>query len=326
MIIETLIGAAPISQRDRSIFEHGRVRLTQPIGRTPPVIDDTDWIVTHRQAWRKKAALRRYYERDIFDRIRAELKPGRILELGSGPGFFAADRPEIVAMDITAGPRSNVVADAHVLPFQNAAFANVVGIDVFHHLARPGQVLSEVARVLSPDGRLVLIEPWTGAFGRFIYRHFHHEDCAAVPDPWAWAAPAGKDPMAGNAVIPKAVLADSAIQIPDRIPGLSSAKVTPFGAVSFLFTGGFQNWGAPWPLVRLALRVENMMPRAMMSWLALRALFVIEKQPSDGAGGLSEPGGGWYGLNEDVGWLSTHANRSDRNPDGEIIASDAPGR
>jgi len=291
MVIETLIGAAPISQRDRSILEHGRIEPTQSIGRTPPVTDDTDWIATHRRVWRKKAALRRYYERDVFDRIRAELKPGRILELGSGPGFFAADRPDIVAMDITVGPRSNVVADAHLLPFQDRAFTNVVGIDVFHHLARPGQVLAEVARILTSGGRLILVEPWAGPFGRLIYRHFHHEDCEAVPDPWAWAAPTGKDPMTGNAMIPKAVLADSAIPIPDRIPDLSSAQVTPFGAVSFLFTGGFQNWGAPWPLVHLALGVENLMPRPMMNWLALRALFVIEKRPSHAANGLSESDG-----------------------------------
>jgi len=112
-----------------------------------------------------------------------------------------------------------------------------------------------------------------------------------VPDPWAWAAPAGKDPMAGNAVIPKAVLADSATRIPDRIPDLSAPRVTPFGGVSFLATGGFQNWGAPWPLVRLARWVESKAPRPVMQWLALRALFVIERQVSDAASGLPENNG-----------------------------------
>lgn len=253
--------------------------------------DLTDWITTHRDVWQRKAALRQYYQSDIFDRIWSEVRPGRILELGSGPGFFAADRPDVIAVDIAAGPRTNVVADAHALPFQNQSFGTIVGIDVFHHLARPGQVLDEAARLLEPDGRLILVEPWAGAFGRFIYRNFHHEDCEPVADPWSWAAAEGKDPMAGNAMIPKAVLADSAAQFSRRAPGLTVARITPFGAVSFLITGGFQNWGAPWFAVRLAHAAERLTPAFIMRWLALRALFVIEKRPDPAAKSLSESDG-----------------------------------
>lgn len=266
--------------------------LTQQNGRTLSVSDTTEWIAAHRDVWRRKAVLREYYERDIFDRIRAEMRPGRSLELGAGPGFFAADRQDIVAIDVSVGPRTNVVADAHTLPFAAQSFANIVGIDVFHHLARPGQVLTEAARVLSPGGRLILAEPWTGPFGRLIYRYFHHEDCETVPDPWAWAAPAGKDPMAGNAVIPKAVLADAGDAVEQRVPGLSVVRIVPFGAVSFLFTGGFQNWGAPWPLVRFLRWIETITPRPIMACAALRALFVIEKRADAPAGPLPGPSAG----------------------------------
>ena len=80
--------ALSFGSRGRRHLERDRIELAQSIRRTPPVTDTTDWIAEHHRVWRKKAALRHYYERDIFDRIRAELRPGRTLELGAGPGFF----------------------------------------------------------------------------------------------------------------------------------------------------------------------------------------------------------------------------------------------
>lgn len=250
---------------------------TSPIASPTTVTDDTDWIAAHRHAWRRKACLRRYYEREIFARLSERLGRGRTLELGAGPGLFAEGHPEVVASDLSPGPCTAVVCDAHALPFADGAFANVVAIDTLHHLARPGVALAEAGRVLAGGGRLLLVEPWTGPFGRLVYRHLHHELCHDVPDPWSWAAPAGKAPMTGNAVIPKAVLADDGAALSRHAPGLRVTTVEPFGVVSFLMTGGFRSWGLPWPLARLAIAAEARLPRRLMAGLALRALFVVEK-------------------------------------------------
>ena len=239
--------------------------------------DDIEWIAEHRRVWQRKVSLRRYYQREIFARIDARLSVGRTLEIGAGPGFFAADRPEIITVDMARGPATRVVADAHALPFESAYFANIVGIDTFHHLAQPGKMLAECARILAPGGRIVLVEPWAGPVGWLIYRYAHHEECESVDDPWAWAAPEGKDPMVGNAVIPKAVLADNGDILAKHVTDLAVEHIEPFGAMSFLMTGGFQNWGLPWPLIRLACGVESLMPRPAMSWGGLRALFVLTK-------------------------------------------------
>jgi SAM-dependent methyltransferase len=241
-----------------------------------------DWIAAHRRAWQRKPALRRYYRREVFDRIVCHCRPGRTLELGTGPGFFAEHAPGLVALDLVRGPRTDVVADAHALPFADASFANLVGIDTFHHLAGPGRALAEAARVLADGGRLVLVEPWAGPLGRLVYRHLHQEECEAVPDPWRWAAPEGKDPLAGNATIPKAVLADGAHALAEHAPGLVVTRVEPFGIVSYLLTGGFRSWGVPSPLVRAAGAVEALLPRAVTRWAALRALFVVERTPRPG--------------------------------------------
>lgn len=123
----------------------------------------------HRRVWDTKAAVRFYYRPEIFDRILAQLVPGPTLELGAGPGFFAAYRPGAVTLDIAVSGAAQLCADAHRLPFAAGVFANVVGVDVIHHLARPEEALAEVARVLVPGGRMALVEPWAGPLGRIFF-------------------------------------------------------------------------------------------------------------------------------------------------------------
>jgi SAM-dependent methyltransferase len=50
-------------------------------------------------------------------------------------------------------------ADAHRLPFADAAFRSVFARDLLHHVPDPAAVLAEMARVLSPGGALCLLEP-----------------------------------------------------------------------------------------------------------------------------------------------------------------------
>src|SRR5258708_5024140 len=146
--------------------------------------DAPSWIDRHRDCWRRKPALRWYYETQIFDRIIRRMNPGETLELGSGPGFFASYRPGMVSSDITPTGSHVVEADAHDLPFVDGRFSNVVGVDVLHHLARPGRALRECARVLQDGGRIILVEPWPSTFGWFFYRYIHHDDSRRVAAPW----------------------------------------------------------------------------------------------------------------------------------------------
>jgi SAM-dependent methyltransferase len=52
-----------------------------------------------------------------------------------------------------------VVADAVALPFRDASFASVLIRDLLHHLPDPRGATAEAARVLSPGGVLLLLEP-----------------------------------------------------------------------------------------------------------------------------------------------------------------------
>ena len=234
-----------------------------------------DAIAAHCRAWRAKAGLRFYYRQEIFDRIVAAMVPGPSLELGAGPGFFAEYRPGAVMLDIVPGQPGSLCADAHHLPFRDRAFANVVGVDVVHHLARPGEALREVARVLPPSGRVALVEPWAGPLGQLFYRYLHHEDCQSVPDPWRAAFASGKDPMDGNAMIPRLLFTATDPQL--AAVGLRLQRIEFFGIAAYAATGGFQRFGLPrWAIAALC-GAEAPLPAALRRFAGLRALFVLER-------------------------------------------------
>jgi ubiquinone/menaquinone biosynthesis C-methylase UbiE len=52
-----------------------------------------------------------------------------------------------------------VVGDSEQLPFPDGTFTAVLCSSSFHHYPHPGQALEQMARVLSPNGRLVIAEP-----------------------------------------------------------------------------------------------------------------------------------------------------------------------
>ncbi|HEV8571557.1 MAG TPA: methyltransferase domain-containing protein [Actinomycetota bacterium] len=103
----------------------------------------------------------------------ARPSPGdRYLDVGTGPGTLArllSPRVSLtVGTDLTgemlrlyveAVPTARAVqADALSLPFAEASFSLVTNGSVLHHLDDPERSLAEVARVLSPGGRFLLID------------------------------------------------------------------------------------------------------------------------------------------------------------------------
>src|SRR5687767_10903638 len=135
----------------------------------------------HREIWASKPSLRAIYAVWFAELVGDLPRGARVLEVGAGPGFLAEyvarQRPDLawVATDIGPVPWNRVAADALRLPFRDAAFDAVTGLDVLHHLARPRSFFEEAARVLRPGGGLRLIEPWVTPFSYPIYRWLHHE-------------------------------------------------------------------------------------------------------------------------------------------------------
>jgi ubiquinone/menaquinone biosynthesis C-methylase UbiE len=102
---------------------------------------------------------------------------GRVLELGVGTGanwplyglagsvdlLFGLDvdgakLTGVGARQTAVSPATILQADAQTLPFPHNAFDTVVATLVFCSIPRPEVALAEVARVLRPNGRFLLLE------------------------------------------------------------------------------------------------------------------------------------------------------------------------
>jgi len=125
--------------------------------------------------------LARYYachaaHRVYFERVIADCRGKSALEYGCGAGLaaypLAVEGARVAGIDISdvaiaqaqdEAARRGLsidfrVGDAERMPFGDGAFDLVCGSGILHHLnIRPA--LTEVARVLKPEGRAVFIEP-----------------------------------------------------------------------------------------------------------------------------------------------------------------------
>jgi len=97
--------------------------------------------------------------------------------LGRGMESLASDpRIQLVETDVSFGRRTQMICDAHDLPFENHSFDGVVVQGVLQYLLEPSRCVNEVQRVLKPEG-LVYAE---SAFmqqvvqGRYDFTRFTH--------------------------------------------------------------------------------------------------------------------------------------------------------
>ena len=98
----------------------------------------------------------------------AALPPGaRVLDAGAGEGAY---RPHFkgqryIGLDLGIGDRQwdysrlDVLGDLTSLPFANGVFDAALNIVTLEHVKDPRMVLTELARVLKPGARLLLVVP-----------------------------------------------------------------------------------------------------------------------------------------------------------------------
>ncbi len=102
---------------------------------------------------------------------------GRIL--GDGMDRLLERGLELVETDIALGPRTQIVCDAHNLPFVDETFDGVVAQAVLEHVTDPASCVAEIRRVLKPGGLVYAETPFmqqvhAGAFDFTRFTHLGH--------------------------------------------------------------------------------------------------------------------------------------------------------
>lgn len=92
---------------------------------------------------------------DALDRVRS----GRLLDLGCGTKPFQRPGIEWVGFDVEGNPFADAVGSATSLPFADASFDCILSTQVLEHVDDPQRMLLECARVLKPNGMLILSAP-----------------------------------------------------------------------------------------------------------------------------------------------------------------------
>lgn len=239
----------------------------------------SDHLSDYRAAWEHKPVLRTVYK-DFFARIARHCKPGRTLEIGGGIGNLKELLPDVISSDIQVSNHLDLVADAQSLPLKDNTCANIVMLDVLHHLEFPLRFLKEATQVLEPGGRIVMVEPAITPGSSLFYRFLHHEPVHMSADPLRDGDPdPNRDPYDSNQAIPTLLVTRHKERLAKLFPGLSVQHVEYFALFAYPLSGGFKSWSlVTEPMARGLLRLESRLERPLGRILGFRLLIVLEKR------------------------------------------------
>ena len=163
--------------------------------------------------------------------------PGAVVEIGSGIGNLKAHLPRAICTDLFPNPWLDLVCDGYELPFASGSVSHLILFDVFHHLRCPRAFLNEARRVLTPQGRVILFEPFISVASHPVYGLLHHEP-VAMREPVNFAAtyPRPRDYYAAQGNATRLFFRGESR---DWLAGWNIAHAEAFSAFSYFLSGGY---------------------------------------------------------------------------------------
>jgi SAM-dependent methyltransferase len=229
----------------------------------------------HERAWEQRPLLRRIY-RDWFELLASRLArvPGETIELGSGIGRLREAVPQLVTTDVEQTPWSDRVVDAEALPYADGELANIVMLDVYHHLSRPAAFLDEAGRTLTTGGRVVMLEPYCSPLSSLAYR-LHHERLELGADGFAESESA--DPLDANLAQTTLAFFRQRVEYRRRWPELPIVEEQLLSLLVYPLSGGFTRRRlVPSALYRPLTALERVLS-PLLPLAAFRCLVVLER-------------------------------------------------
>jgi SAM-dependent methyltransferase len=230
-------------------------------------------------SWNARPLVRALYT-GWFRQVCAALSPvdGRSIELGTGIGTLQATCPRVEPTDVEPTPWVSEVVDAEALPYVDGALANLVLVDVFHHLARPARFLDEAARTLAAGGRVVVLDPYCSPVSTPAFKRFHHERTDLLADPFGDDASIAAAPLASNQARATLAFFRHADQLTARWPMFELVERRRLAMLAYPLSGGFTGRPlVPTVVGRGLARVERVLG-VLAPLLAFRCLVVLERK------------------------------------------------
>ncbi len=239
-------------------------------------------LEAHARTWENRPLVRELYagyHRMIEEALSAVA--GANLEVGSGTGQFATYMPNTLLCDLVPCSWLDLAADATHLPFNNETLANLILLDVLHHIDDVRRFFAETQRTLAPGGRIIMVEPYSSPISWLAWRFIHEEDIDHKANPLegpALTCPNSDDPWTANIAIPTLLFWRDLTRFHTEYPGLRVVTRHRFDTIVMPLSGGFEQRPILPHFLAPFMRVLERAISPLNPILAYRCFVVVEKK------------------------------------------------
>lgn len=232
-------------------------------------LDDPCTTQLRRRVITEKPFLRALYQ-EWYLRIARALPAGEapVLELGSGAGFLGEHVPGLITSEVFPCDGVRAVLDGHRLPFADASLRAIVMTDVLHHLRDARGFLREATRCVRPGGAVIMIEPWSTPWSRFVYARLHHEPFQTDAKEWAFPS---SGPLSGaNGALPWIIFERDRARFEREFPEWAIEGIELLMPFRYLVSGGvsMRSLMPGW-----SFGAWRLLERGLAPWLPQLAMF-----------------------------------------------------